>query len=98
MPGRCVIVVAGALAGAVACCVGALLPGARSAGVRGEGGGAVFATWLATRGDGGGGGALSPCGSGGSVGACSDVWGGGASLPRAGGLRCCVLLPSTFEP
>src|SRR5579872_7475365 len=98
MPGRCVVVVAGALAGAVACCVGALLPGWRSAGVRVEGGGAVLATWLATRGGGGAGVALSPCGRLGIVGACSDDSGGGASLQRAGGLRCCVLLPRTFEP
>ena len=32
------------------------------------------------------------------VGLCSDDSAGGASLPRAGGLRCCELLPSMSEP
>src|SRR6185312_12785994 len=52
------------------------------------------------RGGGGAGVAVSPCGRLGIVGLCSDDSAGGASLPRAGGLRCCCweLLPSTFEP
>src|ERR1700758_2248296 len=99
MSGRCVAAVAGAFAGAGACCVGAP-PGGRSVGARVEGGGAAFATSLAggTRGGGGAGVALSPCGRLGIVGLCSDDSAGGASLPRAGGFRCCELLPRTFEP
>lgn len=86
------------MAGAVACCVGAPA-GGRNVVPRVEGGGgAVFATWLAGGTRGGGGVTLSPCGRLGIVGLCSDDSAGGASLPRAGGLRCCELLPGTFEP
>src|SRR5579884_1834110 len=88
MPGRCGTAVAEALPGAAACWGGAP-PGRRRAGARVEGGGAAFATW------GGGGGAgvgVSPCGRLGIDGLCSDDSAGGASLPRTGGFRCCVLL------
>src|SRR6185312_13290887 len=50
------------------------------------------------RGGGGAGVAVSPSGRLEIVGLCSDDSAGGASLPRAGGLRCCELLPSISEP